>query len=175
MQQNYNNETPWNTHSILNGRVNAIDDIDNNFNIKSYNQIQSEDPSNITSRNISNNCVSDLLFSKTNIDALQIGLRNKVYNESNGELKIGNQSVTELKIIMRSIYLQYSKNNPDNIIDQVKQLNKLILEWAVPEIISNIKQFKSYTKDISALPVPLERSQLTSQKGTRVLEIKTFM
>ena len=76
---------------------------------------------------------------------------------------------------MRSIFLQYSKNNSIGIIEQVKELNKLVLDWAVPEIVSNIKQHNTYKKDISTLPMPLERSQLTSQKGTRFLEIKSFM
>ena len=76
---------------------------------------------------------------------------------------------------MRSIYFQYCKNNSENIVEQVRELNRLVLEWAVPQIITNIKQHNSYRQDISTLPMPLERSQLTSQKGTRILELKSFM
>ena len=159
--------------SILNGRVNTI--TNNDFNLSKQYIPNTEDANNITSRTYGTNCVSDLYFSDKNIDILQKGLKNKVYTDSNGNYLIGRQSDTELKIIMRSIYFQYGKNNPENIIEQVRELNRLVLEWSVPQIITNIKQHNSYRQDISTLPMPLERAQLTTQKGTRILEIKSFM
>ena len=48
--------------------------------------------------------------------------------------RIGRQSDTELQIIMRSIYLQYSENNNCNIISQVKVLNKKVLDYCVEKI-----------------------------------------
>lgn len=165
----------WGPFSVINGWVNATDNVPNNLAFKKPLEKINENSGNITSRNYSENCVSNLFFSEKNIEALQIGLKNKVLEKSEGSYKIGKQSETELKIIMRSIYLQYSKNTSEKIIDQVRELNKLVLEWAVQEIMSNIKQHEVYRQDISTLPLPLERAQLTSQKGTRVLEIKSFM
>lgn len=163
----------WTPFSILNGRVNAISN--NSFNLTKPDIKNTENVNNILSRTYGENCLSSLYFSIENINILQEGLRNKVYNETNGRYVIGKQSETELKIIMRSIYFQYSKNNNNNIIEQTKELNRLVLEWSVPQIITNIKQHENYKQDISSLPMPLERSQLTTQKGTRVLEIKSFM
>jgi hypothetical protein len=169
-----NNEL-WSPYLILNGIVNATDNIDNKLNYKTYISQNNENVNNITSRNYSENCVSNLFFSQFNIDILQEGLRNMILNKTDGKFNINKQSETELKIIMRSIYLQFSKNSSNDITTQVKELNKLVLEWAVPEIISNIKQHENYKQDISTLPIPIERAQLTSQKGTRVLELKSFM
>jgi hypothetical protein len=165
----------WSPFSIINGRVNALDVINNNFNFKQQSNKINEDNTNMTSRNISNTELSNLFFSQMNIDALQKGLRNLVYERTNQKTIIGKQDETELKIIMRSIFLQYGKNQNSNIIQQIRELNGLVLNWAVPEIISNLKQHEIYKKDISTLPMPLERAQLTTQKGTRVLEIKSFM
>jgi len=165
----------WSPFSIINGRVNALDVIDNNFNYKKINIKNSEDANNMTSRNMANTNLSNLFFSQTNIDALQQGLRNLVYERTNKTSIIGNQDETELKIIMRSIFLQYGKNQNGHIVEQVRELNGKVLTWAVPEIISNLKQHETYKKDISTLPMPLERAQLTTQKGTRVLEIKSFI
>lgn len=165
----------WGPYSLLNGWVNATDTVDNNLNYKTHEIKKSEQANNITSRNYSENCVSSLFFSQINIDMLQEGLKNMILDNSNGKYNIQKQSETELKIIMRSIYLQFSTNNNDNIVSQVKELNRLVLEWAVPEIMSNIKQHETYKQDISTLPMPIERAQLTSQKGTRVLELKKFM
>ena len=173
--QNYDTveKNVWTPFSVLNGRVNAIHH--NNFNLaKEYNQ-NTENANNIISRTYDYNCVSTLYFSDKNIDILQKGLKNKVYSDSNNSYLIGRQSDTELKIIMRSIYFQYCKNNSENIIEQVRELNRLVLEWSVPQIITNIKQHNSYKQDISTLPMPLERSQLTTQKGTRILELKSFI
>jgi hypothetical protein len=46
-----------------------------------------------------------------------------------------------------------------------------VIDWCVPEILSNIKQSDKYIMDISTLPVPLDRPNLTTQKGLRTLEI----
>jgi hypothetical protein len=75
---------------------------------------------------------------------------------------------------MRSIYFQHGKNNSYNIKGQVLELNTRVIEWAVKEIISNIKQSERYIMDISSLPVPLDRSTLPSQKGLKQLEITKF-
>lgn len=173
--QKVSNSELWSPFSIINGRVNALDVVNNNFNFTQSTNKINEDNTNMTSRNISNTELSNLFFSQTNIDALQQGLKNLVYERTNRKAIIGNQNETELKIIMRSIFLQYGKNQKNNIIEQIRELNGYVLNWAVPEIISNLKQHENYKKDISTLPMPLERAQLTSQKGTRVLEIKNFL
>jgi len=70
-----------------------------------------ETPHNVLSRNYECSQVSDVFFSTQNIDLLQLGIQNKILNESNGRYRVGRQSDDELKIIMRSIYFQYAKNN----------------------------------------------------------------
>jgi hypothetical protein len=76
---------------------------------------------------------------------------------------------------MRSYYLQYSKNLPTNVYSQIEELNNMVISWSVEEIIKNIRQYVNYKKTCSTLPMPMERSQLPSQKGTKILEIKSFI
>jgi hypothetical protein len=122
------------------------------------------------------NCtgVSAIFFSDDNVELLQLGIRNKILNLSNGEYNIGKQSDIDLKIIMRSIYFQYGKNVSSNVNAQVLDLNTRVIDWCVPEILSNIKQSAKYIMDISTMPVPLDRSSLPSQKGTRTLEMMKY-
>ena len=122
------------------------------------------------------NCtgVSAIFFSDDNVELLQLGIRNKILNLSNGEYNIGKQSDIDLKIIMRSIYFQYGKNVSSNVNAQVLDLNTRVIDWCVPEILSNIKQSAKYIMDISTMPVPLDRSTLPSQKGTRTLEMMKY-
>ena len=159
---------------LNNGRVDASRG-NNKFNFINNRNNITENPTNITSRNQSCTKLSDLYFSNDNINILQYGIRNKILNESNGEIYIGRQSDDELKIIMRSIYYQYSKNLDNDIIGQIRDLNEKVLEWSIPRIISNIKQYDRYISDITTMPVPLERAELTSEKGTKSLELTSFI
>ena len=166
----------WTPFSILNGLVNAYEKPSSTFKIMNNRpELYNESKLNTISRNFNQTCVSEAFFSKENFENLHKGIIMGVYNRSNGEYKIARQSDEQLTIIMRSIYFQNSKNSPNNIAEQVRELNKLVIDWSVGEIINNIKQYDSYKQTISTLPMPLERSQLPSQKGTRVLEIKSFI
>ena len=51
---------------------------------------------------------------RTNLN-IQNQIRYKIYTISKGEHTIGEQSDVELKIIMRSIYLQYGKYTDTNL------------------------------------------------------------
>ena len=93
---NYKN----NDFNILNGRINLFDTNTvpaNNNNTDCYSYAENID------RNISVTCVSQFFFSKQNIDIIQTGIINSVFNVSEGEFLINKQSEQELKIIMRSI------------------------------------------------------------------------
>ena len=68
------------------------------------------------------NVLSDTFFSAGNIRILQNGLKAGVYKVSNGRFLIGDQDEDTLKIIMRSMFLQHSANQRNNI---TKELNLL--------------------------------------------------
>ena len=125
---------------------------------------------NAISHSIESNPLSNIFFSQDNIDALQHGIRYLVYKNSSHI--ISKQSETELQVIMRSIYLQYSRNLQYDILNQVKQLNQKILDYVIPRIIVEINQYIYYIKDTSSQPIPLERSQNMSSAGTKFLYTK---
>jgi hypothetical protein len=159
--------------NFLNGRVNALMPV-NNYNYTATAEIPTESTANIISRNMNCTDVSTIFFSDNNVNLLQTGIYNKILNISAGKYNIGRQSDTDLKIIMRSIYFQYGKNTPNNIKEQVLDLNTRVIDWCVPEILSNIKQSDKYIMDISTMPIPLDRSILPTQKGLRTLEMMKF-
>ena len=120
------------------------------------------------------NPLGDLYFSTKNIDALQEGIRYKIYKETNGQHVIGRQSEQDLRVIMRSVYLQNAKHLPCDFLSQVRTLNTKVLEWVVPEVLSNLRQYEVYKKDVSTLPMPMERGPLETTKGSKTLEMKPF-
>ena len=88
-------------------------------------------------------------FSNRNVNIIQDSIQNRILEESNGQYSIGRQSDLQLQIIMRSIYLSYSKNMNTDINQQVQELNNLVIGEAVSNILPNIRQYLGYRNDIS--------------------------
>ena len=120
--------------------------------------------------------LSDTFFTRKNADRIQLEIKKEVYRMSGPQkYVIDDQDVDELKMIMRAMYLQYSKNNTFNIEGQINELNKLVIEWAAPRIMSEIEQYNFYIQDISHLPVPLVHPTNLSSAGTKSLPFKEPM
>jgi len=113
--------------------------------------------------------LSDVFFSGKNICSVQNGIRSGVYDKSNGKFVISNQDEDTLKIIMRSIFLQSSVNQSDNIIDQVKQLNKLVLDYCIPQVYGEAKGYKKYLVDASTMYNPIPPPILASNNDKQLI------
>jgi hypothetical protein len=124
--------------------------------------------------NVSGNQVTEVFFSPQNVEALHQGIRYSVYVKSNKKHVIDKQSDTELRLVMRSVYYQYSKNQSFDILGQVRVLNEIVLNYCVEKILSEIDMYIFYKNDISKLPEPLPRSMNVSSAGSRTLEVKRF-
>jgi hypothetical protein len=94
---------------------------------------------------------------------------------SYGRITIDDQSMDELTIIMRTMYLQYAQNLPNDIAGQVLDLNEKVLNWSVPHILSAVDHYNYYLNDISHMPVPLARSVSLSSAGTKSLPLNPFV
>jgi hypothetical protein len=102
------------------------------------------------------NVVAQVFFSEKNIQIIQNWLREGVYKMSNEKYVISTQNVDTLKIIMRSIYMQYAEHYPNNIKGQVERLNQLVLDYAVPSVYNEAVGYEKYCRDQSTIVVPLE-------------------
>lgn len=128
----------------------------------------------LLSGNMEASPVSQLFFSKQNLQALQDGIRYSVFNLSEGRHNIGEQSNEELIIIMKTMFLTYGKNLVYNVVEQVRELNKLVLDYAIPEIIEQIEMYEKYRQDKAYLPTPLDRFASTTIKGEKTLEMPRY-
>lgn len=161
---------------VLNGRVDIM-------NIKPENQWPLFQQNNTGAKNYKEEALrgiqtksqlSQVFFSKNNIDLIQNQLRYNVWLQSNKQHIIGKQSETELEIVMRSIYLQYSKNLPYNIKEQIEELNRMILDYCIPNILSEIEQYLAYKVNVSNLPQPMARPKSLSSAGEKTLVLNNF-
>ena len=153
-------------------RQGLIPQIANNEIIKPYELFKNSNSQQNTGVDIISNIVvpnalSRTFFSNDNLERIQSQIINNVYNQS--KKQISKQSYQELQIIMKSIYLQYSRNLPNNIEEQVFLLNKYVVDECVSIIIPNVIQYNKYITEItSPIPVP-PRSVNVSNKGDKSL------
>jgi hypothetical protein len=117
--------------------------------------------------------LSTAFFSQANIQLLQNGIRAGVYNRSNGQYTIGPQDCDVLKIVMRSIFLQYSANQQNNITQQVHELNKMVLDYCIQQVYSEAQSYIKYIDDASTLVVPIAHPVMADNTD-RQLEFKTW-
>ena len=75
---------------------------------------------------------------------------------------------------MRSIYLQYGKNLDEDVVGQVKDLNKKVLDYCIPKILSEIEQYKNYVRDASNLYTPIQNSENVSNKSKTLYRDSLF-
>lgn len=120
-----------------------------------------------------NTMLSNTFFSSQNIEIVQNGIRAGVYKQSNGKYVIGNQDCETLKIIMRSIFLQYAANQPTNVKGQVEQLNKMVLDYCIPQVYGEAQGYHKYIVDASTMYVPMAPPILTSNNDKQ-LELKPW-
>ena len=117
--------------------------------------------------------LSKAFFSQQNIQLLQNGIRAGVYNRSNNQYLIGPQDCDSLKIIMRSVYLQYSANQPNNITHQIEELNKIVLNYCIQQVYGEAQGYLKYIDDASTLVVPIAHPVMANNTD-RTLELKTW-
>jgi len=108
------------------------------------------------------NNISNVFFSDTNVDAINKAIKANIKKHYN--VSIPDQINNSLFIIMRSIYLQYSQNiSTNDVIAEVKYLNKLVIDYCLEKITSELVAYETYRKDIEFLPIPMDHPSTTSE------------
>lgn len=119
--------------------------------------------------------LSNIFFSKENIQIIQNGIRAGVYEKSGSQkLIVPPQDLDNLMIVMRSVFLQYADFYLDNITEQVERLNSLVLDFCVKDVYSASLSYLKYLKDQSTIAVPLKQPQ-HHDRNYKQLEFKPFV
>lgn len=129
-----------------------------------------------------NNIIPDLLFyfffSESNVDNLQKKIKYTVNKWSN--FNIGDQSLTELIVVMEGIFIEYAKHLDDkhtppsilfrNIQNQLNILNQFVIKETVPIIINNVEQHVAFLDEFEnkATTKTFERPINTNLTGTMI-------
>lgn len=123
---------------------------------------------------ISESKVSKIFFSKENMDRIQKQLKSEILKRSNNKYNVKvNQNEQDLLVNMRAVYFEYAYNTDCNPIRQVKLLNKQVVEYVIVDVMSNIKQYYGYLKDINTPIQPIMRPVNTNSAGRKTLPALT--
>lgn len=175
---NYNKQLIPTETTRYNGRVNIIENPDPTAVFKMQERIALKNKStNYTSALAGNdwedNILARVFFSAGNIQILQNGLRAGVYEMSNKQFVIPPQNVDQLKIVMRSTYLQFAEHLQENITKQVERLNKIVWDYVVPTVYNEAVGYMKYMQDQSSLVMPMDRP-IHNDREYKQLELKAW-
>lgn len=116
------------------------------------------------------NEMNKLFFSEENIKRIQKKIKLAVATKTNNKFRLDvDQNVDDLILVMRSVYMEYGRYLPNNIVRQVKQLNDQVVKTVLPDIITNIKQYYGYLRDINSPLKPMDRPVNINNAGRRTL------
>lgn len=161
----------------LNGRVNIVD-VPQNIQFEMQEKIAVKNKSteyrDALNGIFEETTLSKVYFSSDNIQIIQNGLRAGVYNMSEKKYVVAPQNIDTLKIIMRSNYLQFADHGNDDIKSEVTKLNKLVLDYAIPNVFNEVEGYIKYCQDQSTLVTPLDLPQQPDREF-KTLELKNYI
>jgi hypothetical protein len=181
-QLSYTNSAPFSSQ-ITPNQVYRSDKQNNgniNFSMESREEYSPHNTTNLANTVlrgiVEDNELSRLFLSEENINRIQKKLKVVVYERSQGKFKLEeDQDESDLIVVMRYIYLDHCKNLPTQIVRQVKLLNDKVVDYIVPDLLTNIKQYYGYIRDISQPITPIMRPMGTTNAGRRTLPSYTTL
>tara|TARA_Y100000590_G_C15503000_1_gene932371 strand:+ start:87 stop:860 length:774 start_codon:yes stop_codon:yes gene_type:complete len=149
---------------INNGRLSDIKLINENLLDKEKDIIINSNNNETSIKGqLEQNTLNNTFFSDINMKGLQDTIRYGVYKDT-GEV-IGEQSLNELYLVMRSIIYQYGNFMTNDIVNEIQRLNRKVLIYTIQNISSNVKQHMKYINELERLPIPLDRPAYTNESN----------
>lgn len=151
-------------NNLNNGRINLQGpDISKLFEI--YEQIPSKEQvslRNPISTVWEDSILSEAFFSIANTKIIQNAIRANVFRKTNKIISPVDDDI--LTMTMKTIFIGNAKNLPNNITNQIKNINNIVINFSVDRVLLNLKGHLHYLNDISTLPKPNDRPMLTDSK-----------
>lgn len=99
--------------------------------------------------------LSQVFYSPENIELINRQLVLTVFKKTNGIIKINFQSKEDLQVVMRWVYVNYARNLPFKIKEQITDLNNKVIKEILPKVLSEANQYLDYLRDIEKPVEPL--------------------
>jgi hypothetical protein len=154
----------------MNGRIN----LNNQFELFDKIPLTTK-PTSYTNATVglyNENDLSRKFFSSKNIIAIQTAITTNIKQMTDYTVPPQNEEL--VKNMMWNVYMEFCAHMPDKIDEQIKSLNRKVLEQSIPSIVESIKADIKYRYDISHMHTPIAHSVSTTNKGLKNNEFKTF-
>jgi hypothetical protein len=115
-----------------------------------------------------------VFFSHDNIESLQTQIHDQVMAMSGGKYDIGRQSDDDLRLVMRSYYLMFGRNDPTKVSSELAELNGRVVGYCSGKIYSEVDFHMFYRKDLEEFAPAIANPVNTQVFGTRSGELKSF-
>jgi hypothetical protein len=93
---------------------------------------------------------------------------------SGGKYKIDRQSDDQVKIVMRSYYLMFGRNDPNKVSEELQELNGRVVGYCAAKVYSEVDFHMFYLKDVEDFAPPIANPMNPHVFGTRTGELKSF-
>ena len=111
-----------------------------------------------------------IFFSKENKKRIQKMIKKEVYERTNKKFKLeAEQDDRDLTYMMEIVYSEHALNKDEQVIRQVKLLNKKLIEFIIKDIICSIEQNYSYILEINSPIKPMMRPMNVNKTGRKIL------
>jgi hypothetical protein len=118
--------------------------------------------------------LNTVFFSEANLDRIQAEIVHQVSLMSGGKYKIDRQDDDQVKIIMRSYYLMFGKNDPNKVSEELQELNGRVIGYCAAKVYSEVDFHMFYRKDIEDFAPAIANPMNPHVYGTRTGELKSF-
>jgi hypothetical protein len=96
------------------------------------------------------NQLDKIFFSEKNIAKIQQMIKIAVFKKTKGKYILEtDQDVLDLYVVMKNVFLEHADFLPYDFDMQIKKLNNILIINIIPDIITNIKKYYGYIKDIN--------------------------
>lgn len=182
MNNNFGNFSKFKPYTMDSGHASGLDDVKPNYKINTkspgqppFVQFQAspdEYHDNVQySERVTNmkfDQVGHTFFSNDNIKRIQKKIKREFYLRTKREFKLDvDQDEHKLLIAMQSVYAEKGRYLPTHMVRQVKQLNSDLVDYILPDMITEAKQYYGYMRDINQPLKPIARPMNVSSAGTK--------
>jgi hypothetical protein len=128
----------------------------------------------INTKGIGDNDVHDelpkIFFSPENMNRVQKLIRKAIFERTRGKYRVDvDQDESDLLVAMRAVFLEHARFLPFKVVSQVKELNRRVVEYVTPDMITTLKQTYAYIQEINEPIKPIPRPINVNNAGRRIL------
>jgi hypothetical protein len=117
-----------------------------------------------------NDPLGKIFFSTENAKRIQKMIKKEIAARSKcAYILEEDQDESDLLVAMRAVYAEHARFLPDKLVRQVKELNNKVINYIVPDMMTNIKQQYAYIKEINEPLKPIMRPVNVNNAGRRTL------